>query len=128
MRILHVNLKAKGHLKHFGRLQLALFLKGIGLTVEENVAYWKAHFRKFDSGLLYNVRHIYGQEGKKRAYEPWACDKVISLRPGQGELHGCPFKTFANRNMSDLLHSYDLSEGEIKKVTYKRHIDPQRSC
>lgn len=81
MRILHTNLLSKGHLKHFGRLQLALFLKGIGLTVEENLSYWKVHFQKFDSSLLYNIRHIYGQEGKKRPYEPWTCDKIISLRP-----------------------------------------------
>ena len=34
------------HLKHKARNQLGLFLKGIGLTVEESIAVWRGNFTK----------------------------------------------------------------------------------
>jgi DNA primase large subunit len=35
MKVLYTALKNNHHLKHFGRLQLGLFLKGLGFTMEE---------------------------------------------------------------------------------------------
>jgi DNA primase large subunit len=39
-------LKAKSHLKHWGRQQYGLFLKGIGLTLEDSLAFWQKHFTR----------------------------------------------------------------------------------
>ena len=41
MKSLFVALRNHHHLKHFGRLQLGLFLKGLGLTVDEAMQFWK---------------------------------------------------------------------------------------
>lgn len=62
-----------GHLKHAGRLQLGLFLKGIGLSVDESLTYWRTHFLKsmpadkFDKEHKYSIRYNYGLEARRAA-------------------------------------------------------------
>ena len=46
MRHLHESLRRDHHLKHFARLQYGLFLKNIGLTLEQALAFWRAEFTK----------------------------------------------------------------------------------
>ena len=46
MRHLHDSLKQYHHLRHYGRLQYILFLKGIGLPIEENLKFWRFEFSK----------------------------------------------------------------------------------
>lgn len=41
MKALFTALRNKHHLKHFGRLQLGLFLKGLNLTMDEAYTFWK---------------------------------------------------------------------------------------
>jgi DNA primase large subunit len=41
MKYAYDKLLANSHLKHFGRLQLGLFLKGAGLTLNESMHFWK---------------------------------------------------------------------------------------
>lgn len=83
MKQLLTVMRNKHHLKHFGRLQLGLFIKGLGLTMEEAYTFWKTEFckkvdtDKFEKQYGYNIRHMYGKEGKKNDYKPWSCQKVI---------------------------------------------------
>jgi DNA primase large subunit len=67
MKTLFTALKNQHHLKHFGRLQLGLFLKGIGLTMDEAMQFWKQEFSKkgvdgdkFEKNYGYNIRHMFG--------------------------------------------------------------------
>eukprot|EP00731_Ephydatia_muelleri_P031863 Em0023g370a len=46
MRHLHESLCKDHHLRHFGRLQYGLFLKSIGLPLEEALAFWRREFTK----------------------------------------------------------------------------------
>ncbi len=46
MRHLHETLRKEHHLKHFARLQYGLFLKSIGLTMEQALTLWKTEFTK----------------------------------------------------------------------------------
>jgi DNA primase large subunit len=100
MMVLHQAVRSQHHLKHYGRLQYGLFLKGAGLSLEESMHFWKQEFcRKvtadqFDKNYSYNIRHSYGKEGKRTDYTPWNCKKILGSSPGTGEYHGCPFKTF----------------------------------
>ncbi len=50
MQHLHQNLKANHHLRHHGRQQYGLFIKGIGLTLEEAMKFWKMEFMKVMDG------------------------------------------------------------------------------
>lgn len=45
MRNLNQSLKEKNHLKHFSRQQFGLFLKEIGLPLEEAIIFWRMSFK-----------------------------------------------------------------------------------
>ena len=46
MRHLHESLCKDHHLRHYGRLQYGLFLKSIGLPLEDALAFWRREFTK----------------------------------------------------------------------------------
>ena len=103
-------------------------MKGIGLTVDEAMQFWKQEFSKkgidgdkFEKNYAYNIRHMFGQEGKRNDYKPWNCTKVIQQQaPGKGEYHGCPFKTFGDDNLRQLLSTYGLSSSDMNVVLDKK--------
>jgi len=119
MRNLHSHLRRDKHLKHFGRLQFGLFIKGLGLTVEEAIIFWRTSFSKitddqFNKEYRYNVRHSYGMEGNRRNYKPYSCQQILTEHPpGTGDMHGCPYRHFSVDNltaaMSQLMNVDDRS-------------------
>ncbi|KAJ1329965.1 hypothetical protein BSLG_009857 [Batrachochytrium salamandrivorans] len=68
MQQLQHSLRLNAHLKHQGRLQLGLFLKGAGLSLDEALIFWRKAFHRMTDdefakkGYLYNVRYNYGLE------------------------------------------------------------------
>lgn len=46
MRHLHKALRENHHLRHGGRMQYGLFLKGIGLSLEQALQFWRSEFVK----------------------------------------------------------------------------------
>lgn len=98
MRTLHEALYANNHLRNSGRMQYGLFLKGIGVTIEDALRFWKDAFSKkidgvaFDKKYAYSIRHYYGKEGRQTNYTPYGCQKIIAGTVGSGEYHGCPFR------------------------------------
>lgn len=46
MRQLHQSLRENHHLRHGGRMQYGLFLKGIGLSLEQALQFWRSEFVK----------------------------------------------------------------------------------
>ena len=46
MRQLHRALRETHHMKHWGRQQFGLFLKGIGLTLQDALKFWRQEFSK----------------------------------------------------------------------------------
>ncbi|KAJ3345562.1 DNA primase large subunit [Entophlyctis luteolus] len=123
MSLLHSHLKADGHLKHGGRLQFGLFLKGAGLPLDEALAYWRRAFNKiaadkFDKEYAYNVRFNYGQEGSRKNYAPYSCSKIImGAPPGAGENHGCPFRHSAPDAVRRLILKAGATESATLDIT-----------
>ncbi|PWY95682.1 DNA primase, large subunit [Aspergillus sclerotioniger CBS 115572] len=124
MRSLHMNLRKNHHLKHYGRLQYTLFLKGIGLSLEECIVFWRQGFKgftddEFNSRYKYNIRHAYGDVGgdqnrRGRGYPPYSCQKILGdSNPGVGQTHGCPYRHFSIDNLIGLLQSTGVNDKDV---------------
>lgn len=118
MQHLHKNLRQNSHLKYNGRQQYGLFLKSVGLSLEEAMAFWRRSFAskvpedKFQKEYAYNVRHNYGQEGKRANYAPFSCSKIITgSSPSAGDHHGCPFRHHGSESLRNTLGNYSAPNG-----------------
>ncbi|KAK3988357.1 eukaryotic and archaeal DNA primase, large subunit-domain-containing protein [Cladorrhinum sp. PSN332] len=120
MTHLHRTLRRDAKLMHFGRLQYTLFLKGIGLNLEECLVFWRSSFNKvtddeFNKKYRYNVRHVYGDVGgdsnrRGGGYSPYSCQKILTEHaPGPGDAHGCPYRHFNMENLASLLQASGVS-------------------
>jgi DNA primase large subunit len=124
MRNLHTTLRRNAHLKHFGRLQYTLFLKGLGLSMEDCLLFWRQAFRNitddtFNKEYRYNVRHAYGDVGgdanrRGRGYSPFSCNKILQEHPpGPGEAHGCPYRHFSVDNLTAMLQQTGVNDRDV---------------
>ncbi|KAF2197746.1 DNA primase, large subunit [Delitschia confertaspora ATCC 74209] len=124
MQSLHNDLRANSHLKHFGRLQYTLFLKGLGLSLEECIVFWRRSFKlmtddKFNKEYKYNIRHAYGDVGgdanrRGRGYTPYSCQKLLTEPlPGPGQSHGCPYRTFAEDNLIRAVQGMGVNDRDV---------------
>uniref|UniRef100_A0A8C7WMY9 DNA primase large subunit n=1 Tax=Oryzias sinensis TaxID=183150 RepID=A0A8C7WMY9_9TELE len=124
MRQLHQALRENHHLRHGGRMQYGLFLKGIGISLEQALQFWRSEFirgkvdaDKFDKAYAYGIRHMYGKEGKRADYTPYSCMKVIlSNPPSQGDHHGCPFRHSDPELLKQKLQFYKVSPSSITQI------------
>nr|CAD7426933.1 unnamed protein product [Timema monikensis] len=122
MRQLHEHIRAHHHLKHGGRQQYGLFLKGIGVSLEDALRFWREEFTKlmdldkFEKQYAYNIRHNYGKEGKRTNYTPYSCMKIIMGSVGPGDTHGCPFKHTDLPVLKQQLYNYNLPTADIQAV------------
>ncbi|XP_070697326.1 DNA primase large subunit [Pempheris klunzingeri] len=124
MRQLHQSLRENHHLRHGGRMQYGLFLKGIGLSLEQALQFWRLEFirgkvdaDKFDKAYAYSIRHMFGKEGKRTDYTPYSCMKVIlSNPPSQGDHHGCPFRHSDPELLKQKLQVYKVSPSGISQI------------
>lgn len=111
---LQKSLLSSHHLRYQGRQQLSLFLKGIGLNIDEAMKFWSFQFtqggmslEKFDKEYKYNIRHTYGLEGARINYKPWDCGTILSKpKPTKQEAHGCPYRDLSTEalvvNLNDM--------------------------
>ena len=123
MASMHSGLKERHRLKHLGRLQYGLFLKGIGLPLEEALVFWQREFTQGMSGedflkkYAYNIRYNYGKEGKRTDFTAYSCVKIIlAPPPGPDEVHGCPFKTWDTARMRAALGKMQLAPTDADDV------------
>ncbi|PVU99464.1 hypothetical protein BB559_000708 [Furculomyces boomerangus] len=126
---LHTKLRENSHLRHGGRMQYGLFIKGIGLKLPEALTFWRQAFSKtvsedkFNKEYAYNIRHSFGLEGKRQNYTPFSCSKIISSNPpSTGDYHGCPFKHFAPNRLNQYLGAVCESGGAGSDMETGRKI------
>ncbi|CAH0582902.1 unnamed protein product [Chrysodeixis includens] len=130
---LHQNLRRRHRLTHSQRFYYSLFLKDIGMPVEEAVDFWKAEYSLHPNGhhacchnwekdekkYLYGIRHMYGLEGGRKNYSSVNCQRIQSIdNCSEG---GCPFKAFDSNNMVPLLKNCtDEILSQINELKQKR--------
>lgn len=119
-------LREQHHLRHAARMQLGVFLKGCGLSLDESLRFWRTEFGKgainadkFEKTYAYNIRHHYGKEGKRRNLPPFACIRVINDRPGPGEHNGCPYREFEESRLKQSLRSIGTDPNAIPAIAAK---------
>ncbi|ANZ75983.1 BA75_02660T0 [Komagataella pastoris] len=111
-------LNQEHHLKYLGRQQLSLFLKGIGLSVDEALKFWSFNFTKgpmnleqFNKEYRYNFRHNYGLEGGRINYKPWDCHQILSkASPSRDEYHGCPYRDLTSEKLTMELNKMGITD------------------
>eukprot|EP01083_Nonionella_stella_P023984 66368_1 len=119
------HLRSDHHLKHGGRMHFQLFLKAIGLNLEDALNFWRSSFHprtpapKFDKQYAYTIRHNYGKVGKQVNYSPYSCLKIINHIPTGGDHCGCPFKLFGPDQLSAKLRHSGVSEQGIAEISEK---------
>mmetsp|Transcript_7554 Transcript_7554/g.7649 ORF Transcript_7554/g.7649 Transcript_7554/m.7649 type:complete len:156 (+) Transcript_7554:1-468(+) len=123
MKSLHTNLKKDHKLKHWGRQQYGLFLKSAGLSMEDALMFWEQIFSKimsrdeFKKGHSYNIRHMYGKEGKRTNYTAYSCLKIImGAAPEAGAHHGCPYKHMGDSQLTAQLGALKIGGKEVKEI------------
>lgn len=123
MRYCHEHLRAHHHLKYDGRMQYGLFLKGIGVTLEDSIRFWREEFTKlldvdtFTKNYQYTIEHNYGKRGSMINYSPYSCLKVISNSTvSAGTAHGCPFKSYSKGALSSKLSASGISAVDLQDV------------
>ncbi|EFN53581.1 hypothetical protein CHLNCDRAFT_8099, partial [Chlorella variabilis] len=125
MATMYDALHEKHHLKHDGRLQFRLFLKGIGLPLDQALHFWRTEMapvtptEKFTKEYEYGIKHSYGKEGKRTDYTPYTCAKIVSSIPGVDQVHGCPYRTFNQQSLRSALGRLQVSPAKIEEAVGK---------
>jgi DNA primase large subunit len=134
MSELHRGLERDHKLKHWGRLQYGLFLKGAGMSMEESLLFFQRAFAKvtspegFQKQYAYGIRHMYGKEGKRASYTPYPCPKIILGNPPQsGDHHGCPFRHYDDNHLAQVLGSLSLGDKNAI-LSLKKNHNYQLAC
>ena len=135
MRQLHKGLEQDRKLKHFGRQQYGLFLKGAGLSMDESLLFFQRMFSsltsdQFQKQYAYNIRHMYGKEGRRANYSPYSCTKVIlGQAPQSGDHHGCPFRHYDDSSLESLLSTLQIGVSDRDAImTQKKTKNYQLAC
>ena len=97
MRDVMDELHVKKHLRHFKRYELNLFLKGIGLPLEEIFKVWRSAvfphgaMSNYQNEHTYQLRHIFGLEGQMKEKFEHDCEKLIKVSQMEPHAAKCPF-------------------------------------
>lgn len=117
------HLRRNHHLKHGARRQYGLFLKAIGLSLDEAMAFFREEFTqkidsdKFEKQYAYNIRHMYGKEGKRTEYSAFSCASIIlNNPPSHDDCHGCPFKHSTEDGLKSILKANKIKSEHIDEM------------
>uniref|UniRef100_A0A5S6R0R1 DNA primase large subunit n=1 Tax=Trichuris muris TaxID=70415 RepID=A0A5S6R0R1_TRIMR len=133
---LHKQLRSVHRLRHHSRVQYTLFLKDVGMPVEESLNFWSAEFsipcKDSKSGCkhnwsadkrryTYNILHLYGLAGSRRNYTCRSCQSLQNDLTYLQNDCGCPFRCFDDEKLQQfLLSSYPLHVSTIRCILRER--------
>ncbi|MFW9922433.1 MAG: hypothetical protein ACFFDW_03995 [Candidatus Thorarchaeota archaeon] len=113
---LYNEVMSKGHIGHGERFQLGLYLKRLGMSIDEQLRFWYKQavdnigisYDQFINGNAgYIIRHMYGLEGGETDYDAPSCNRI------QGEYY-C---TFMHQSIEEIDRHL---RAEFKSPSYKQ--------
>ncbi|CAD6184419.1 unnamed protein product [Caenorhabditis auriculariae] len=123
MKHIHTSLRSNHHLKYGGRRQYGLFLKAIGLSLDEAMMLMREEFTKkmpsdkFDKEYAYNIRYMYGKEGRRVAQNAFSCSAIILRNPPSTvDCHGCPYRHTEPQILAQRLQKEGLTRDQVEKI------------
>jgi len=137
MGYLYNNLKANHRLSHHARFNFSLFLKDVGMSVNEAIRFWSHEYskpsksckcshswQKDSSKFTYGIRHLYGLEGSRANYTTPSCSKIQNFSLGPSEEGGCPFMNFDAERLKKVLHPKVVeNEEDLDIIMVKRSLN-----
>ncbi|CAH0723962.1 unnamed protein product, partial [Brenthis ino] len=135
---LHQHLRQKHRLSHDQRFCYSLFLKDVGMPVNQAISFWKAEYEKSPNGkhncchnwerdekrFMYGIRHLYGLEGGRKHYQSQNCQFIQAADASCSE-GGCPFKSFDEKALLKVLeiNETDYLFEQIKNLQKNRQYN-----
>lgn len=130
MEHLYKILKNRHRLQHSTRIQLTLFLKDIGLPIDEALLFWEKEYSKPITGYSvcshlwskesrrykYNIRHLYGQEGSNKTYLSHSCKTLQECLLKSNDEGGCPFAQHDISNINKFIQDNNIQEPYLNNI------------
>ena len=122
MKAMYLHLCRTHHLFYDGREQLGRFLRGIGLSVEGALQFFQQQFtaklsvEKFNREYAYNIRYLYGLEGRRVPLGSLPCSVLMKTRPTGQQCHGCPFVYMQDGALEAFLRSLRLGDEAVGTI------------
>ncbi|KAF5301262.1 hypothetical protein FQR65_LT00962 [Abscondita terminalis] len=125
------------------RYNYSLFLKDIGMSLEDSLAFWKNEYLKDGSGCgtcchswqkdekryVYGIRHLYGLEGSRKNYRSRSCHYFQNNCLSATQQGGCPFRYFDNNRFTELLSKISFMDTDnVNTVLSARKHGPSSAC
>jgi DNA primase large subunit len=109
-----------------GHMELALFLKGIGLDFYAQAEFWS----KFKTRL--DLTTLYGMDGHGQDYSPHSCVTMITKESPGGiyPVQGCPLRRVERSDMQHYLREMGrrIQEADLEELGLKIPQHPQIAC
>lgn len=105
--------------------------------MEDALAFFQRQFsnltgEQFNKEYAYNIRHMYGREGKRATYTPYSCSRITAgnAPSSTGEHHGCPYKHYDADHLRQLLQKLSVGTTNDRNeiINLKKSNQFQLAC
>ncbi|XP_045463940.1 probable DNA primase large subunit [Harmonia axyridis] len=143
MKSLFDSLRKNHRLAHNERFNLSLFLKGVGLSLDDSLKFWQGEYsqensacskcshtwQKNEKKYVYSIRHLYGLEGSRKNYSMKSCNHLQSSELGINSEGGCPFVHHDDDHLRSLLKTnLPGMEDDVEVIIFERKENPKVAC
>ncbi|XP_003373431.1 eukaryotic-type DNA primase, large subunit superfamily [Trichinella spiralis] len=121
MRRMYECLVHKRHLSNNGRMQIMLFLKHIGMSVENALKFWlqftSSKNEMYREEVNYTLLRLYGKAGSSTNYCAYYCKTLINKQYRHSVLDcGCPFSACNFSSLQTMLNQWNVSASSQEKI------------
>ncbi|KRX61597.1 DNA primase large subunit [Trichinella sp. T9] len=121
MRRMYECLVHKRHLPNDGRMEIMLFLKHIGMSLENAFKFWlqftSSKNEMYREEINYTLLRLYGKAGSNTNYCAYYCKTLINKQYRHSVLDcGCPFSACNFSSLQTMLNQWNVSASSQEKI------------